>query len=110
MDPNQSSDAAPGEGPLWDAFIERFRRLVHAVCFRILRRGEDAENAVQETWKRVVRNRRTYTGGDPLRVWATSSAPKEDVDPDRARQPVAAWLARIARNAAIDLQRRSAVR
>jgi RNA polymerase sigma factor (sigma-70 family) len=71
-----------------DRFVERFRGLVFAVCFRILRDQYLAEDAAQETWKRIVRKKDTYDG----------------------QREVSAWLTRIAQNAAIDQHRRKATR
>jgi RNA polymerase sigma factor (sigma-70 family) len=72
----------------WDLLIERFGALLFAVCFRILRNRQLAEDAVQETWKRIVATNHPYDGSHELSAWLTS----------------------IARNAALDQLRRAVTR
>jgi RNA polymerase sigma-70 factor (ECF subfamily) len=58
------------------ALVERFQGQVYGLCFRMLGQRQDAEDAAQETFVRVLKN---------LHRW----------DPDRAFQP---WLLTIAGN------------
>jgi RNA polymerase sigma factor (sigma-70 family) len=66
------------------AMYREYGRLVYAVAHRVLGRADLAEEAVQQTF---------------LRAW--QAADRFDVDRDPAP-----WLARIARNCAIDIYRR----
>lgn len=65
-----------GDQPSFGELISRFRGQVYGLCYRMLGQREDAEDATQETFVRVVRN---------LHRW----------DPERAFEP---WLLTIAGN------------
>lgn len=65
-----------GDQPSFVELIQRFRGQVYGLCFRMLGQREDAEDATQETFVRVVCN---------LHRW----------DQDRAFEP---WLLTIAGN------------
>lgn len=65
-----------GHQPSFGQLIARFRGQVYGLCYRMLGQREDAEDATQETFVRVVRN---------LHRW----------DQDRAFEP---WLLTIAGN------------
>ena len=65
-----------GDQPSFGELIQRFRGQVYGLCYRMLGQREDAEDATQETFVRVVRN---------LHRW----------DPKRAFEP---WLLTIAGN------------
>ncbi len=65
-----------GHQPAFGQLIDRFRGQVFGLCYRMLGQREDAEDATQETFLRVVRN---------LHRW----------DPERAFEP---WLLTIAGN------------
>ena len=65
-----------GHQPSFGDLVDRFRGQVYGLCFRMLGQREDAEDATQETFVRVVRN---------LHRW----------DPTRAFEP---WLLTIAGN------------
>jgi RNA polymerase sigma-70 factor (ECF subfamily) len=65
-----------GDQPSFGELINRFRGQVYGLCYRMLGQREDAEDATQETFVRVVRN---------LHRW----------DPERAFEP---WLLTIAGN------------
>jgi RNA polymerase sigma-70 factor (ECF subfamily) len=65
-----------GHQPSFGELIQRFRGQVYGLCYRMLGQREDAEDATQETFVRVVRN---------LHRW----------DPERAFEP---WLLTIAGN------------
>lgn len=66
-------DGVPGAST---KLVQRFRDKVFGLCFRMLRQREDAEDATQETFIRVIRN---------LHRW----------DPNRRFEP---WLMTIAGN------------
>lgn len=70
------------------ALYRDYGRLVHAVAYRVLGRRDLAEDAVQETF---------------VRAWQAAGGYDVDRDP-------AAWLATIAKRAAIDIYRREARR
>ncbi len=65
-----------GHQPSFGELVHRFRGQVYGLCYRMLGQREDAEDATQETFLRVVRN---------LDRW----------DPERAFEP---WLLTIAGN------------
>src|SRR5262245_33756756 len=72
--------ASRDEGALAD-FYDRHSRLVYSITLRILRSPSDAEEVLQETFLRVWSRAETY---------------------DALRGSPAGWLARIARNRAVD--------
>lgn len=65
-----------GDQPAMLALVERFRGQVFGLCYRMLGQRQDAEDAAQETFVRVLKN---------LHRW----------DPERAFEP---WLFAIAGN------------
>jgi RNA polymerase sigma-70 factor, ECF subfamily len=77
----------PGHESETNRFIDHFRALLFAVCYRILRHRQLAEDAVQEAWSRIAQKKDSYDG----------------------QHEVAAWLVCIARNAAISQFRKRAV-
>jgi len=70
------------------ALYRDYGRLVHAVAYRVLGRADLAEDATQETF---------------VRAWQAADGFDVERDP-------AAWLATIAKRAAIDIHRREARR
>lgn len=85
--PSAGGEQAAGlpEGDRWFADLVREQyRLVYGVAYQVLRSPPDAEDAAQEAFLKAFRNRHTVR--DPA--------------------VVVGWLARIARNAALDLGRR----
>jgi RNA polymerase sigma-70 factor (ECF subfamily) len=80
--------ARAGDESAFSVLVERYRPELQLHCYRMLGSLEDSEDAVQETFLRAWRNRRTFAGRASFR----------------------AWLYRIATNASIDaLERRSRV-
>ncbi|MEV4279628.1 RNA polymerase subunit sigma-70 [Actinoplanes xinjiangensis] len=67
--------------PAFTGMAERHRRELHVHCYRMLGSFEDAEDTVQETFRRAWRRRETFQGRSTFR----------------------AWLYRIATNACLDL-------
>ena len=78
---------AGGDELAFDLLFERHRAPVLAVCMGVLGTGHDAEDAMQETFVALA--------------VALRAAPPRELRP---------WLARVARNAAIDVARRRARR
>jgi RNA polymerase sigma-70 factor (ECF subfamily) len=76
--------AARGDRPAFGRLVDLNKRTVHGLCLRLLRDGEEARDAAQETFVRAFSAVGTY-----------------DVT-----QPFAPWLLRIARNHCLDLLRR----
>jgi RNA polymerase sigma-70 factor (ECF subfamily) len=71
-------------GGEFGALLEPHRRALHVHCYRMLASVDDADDAVQETFLRAWKARRTFDG----------------------RSSVRTWLYRIATNASIDLLNR----
>lgn len=69
-----------GDGAALDALFRRHHAHVHALCSRLLDSPDAAEDAVQETFLRVLRSAARFQG--------------------RAR--VSTWIYRVARNACLD--------
>ena len=79
-----------GEDP---AALEQLLRLheapLYALCLGILGQPEDAEDAVQETFLRVLRTVSRFRGGSSVRTWMTRIAVNVCLDRKRARRPAA---------------------
>src|SRR6185295_16956635 len=73
--------------------LERLLRLheepLYALCLGILAHPEDAEDAVQETFLRVLRTVAGFRGGSSVRTWMTRIAVNVCLDRKRARRPTA---------------------
>ncbi len=62
---------------------QRYRRRLFAVCLRVLRDPEDAEDAVQETFVKLARRADTFRGDAKLSTWLYRIA--RNVCTDRVR-------------------------
>lgn len=82
------AQARSGNAAAFDCLVTAHRESVYMQAYLICRNSEDALDVCQETFLRAWRALRSFDG----------------------RQPFAAWLRRIAANAAIDLCRRRARR
>ncbi len=56
------------------SFVGRFRSSVYSLCYKILRHHEDAEDVVQETFLRAIRNLHQWDQQRPLRPWLMTIA------------------------------------
>ena len=56
------------------SFVRRFRPAVYGLCYKILRHHEDAEDVVQETFLRAIRNLHQWDQQRPLRPWILTIA------------------------------------
>ncbi len=63
-----------GDGESLRSFVRRFRSSVYGLCFKILRHHEDAEDVVQETFLRAIRNLHQWDQRRPLRPWLLTIA------------------------------------
>ncbi len=90
LGPSLTADAAlalsasRGDRQAFGRLVDLHKRAVYGLCFRLLRDGEDARDAAQETFVRAYAALGTYD----------------------SRQPFVPWLLRIARNHCLDLLRR----
>jgi RNA polymerase sigma-70 factor (ECF subfamily) len=76
--------AARGDKGAFSRLVDLHQRPVYGLCLRLLRDGEEARDAAQETFVRAFAAVATYDAG----------------------QPFAPWLLRIARNHCLDVLRR----
>ncbi len=51
------------------ALVDRYHRRLFAICVRLLRSPDDAEDAVQEIFVRLARNAATFRGDAKLSTW-----------------------------------------
>jgi RNA polymerase sigma-70 factor (ECF subfamily) len=80
---------ADGQSQALEELYDRYAPLVFSVVRKILRREEDAEEALQDTWLQLWRKPHAY---------------------DPKRGSVAAWLVTVGRSRALDLYRNRASR
>ena len=64
-----SIEPLPTDEAAFTALAERHRRELHLHCYRMLASVQDAEDAVQETFLRAWRSRRTFAGRSTFRAW-----------------------------------------
>lgn len=83
------ASASSGDDRALESLIQQYEARVATLCRAILKRPDWTEDAVQETFLRMVQNLGRFDAG---------------------REGFVSWLNRIARNAAIDLLRRQNVR
>ncbi|MCX7718212.1 MAG: RNA polymerase sigma factor [Candidatus Sumerlaeaceae bacterium] len=75
-----------GDNRALDALIRRHEHGVYVHAYRILRSREDTEDAVQETFLRVVRGLGTFRPGAPFRPWLYSIATNTAITALRRRK------------------------
>ena len=63
-----------GHQPSFGQLVERFRGQVYGLCFRMLGQREDAEDATQETFVRVIRNLHRWDQGRAFEPWLLTIA------------------------------------
>jgi RNA polymerase sigma-70 factor, ECF subfamily len=80
----RAAAAAAGDQTAFSELSERYRHELQVHCYRMLGSLEEAEDAVQETFLRAWRSRKTFKGDSTFR----------------------AWLYKIATNACLDVLRR----
>ncbi|WP_310820446.1 RNA polymerase sigma factor [Stratiformator vulcanicus] len=55
-------------------FVQKYQRLVFAICLRILGQRQDAEDAAQDIFLRIFRALDRWEPGRPLKPWLTTIA------------------------------------
>src|SRR5687768_16184080 len=80
-DPPQSSDlkglvrqCLTGDQPAMLALVERFRGQVFGLCYRMLGQRQDAEDAAQETFVRVLKNLHRWDPARDFEPWLLAIA------------------------------------
>ena len=63
-----------GHQPSFGQLVDRFRGQVFGLCFRMLGQREDAEDATQETFVRVIRNLHRWDQGRAFEPWLLTIA------------------------------------
>jgi RNA polymerase sigma-70 factor (ECF subfamily) len=69
--------------------IQNYFMDVYNVCFRVLGRPQDAEDATQETFLSVYRTREKLAAAQSLRAWILTIARNTSISMLRARRPAA---------------------
>jgi RNA polymerase sigma-70 factor, ECF subfamily len=81
--------ARAGDEGAFSTLVERYRRQLHVHCYRMLGSLEDAEDAVQETFLRAWRKRRTFKGRSSFRAWLYGIATNACLDALARRSRIA---------------------
>jgi RNA polymerase sigma-70 factor (ECF subfamily) len=80
--------ARGGDEGAFATLVDRYRRQLQVHCYRMLGSLEDAEDAVQETFLRAWRKRRSFQGRSSFRAWLYGIATNACLDAlARRRQP-----------------------
>jgi RNA polymerase sigma-70 factor (ECF subfamily) len=69
---------------------------VYNVCFRVLGRPQDAEDATQETFLSIVRTREKLAEAQSLRAWVLAIARNTAISMLRSRRPASALPESVA--------------
>jgi RNA polymerase sigma-70 factor (ECF subfamily) len=80
----------PGSASSPTDLIRDYFMDVYGVCFRVLGRPQDAEDATQETFLTLFRTRDKLAAAQSLRAWVLTIARNTAVSMARARRPLAA--------------------
>jgi RNA polymerase sigma-70 factor, ECF subfamily len=69
--------------------IQNYFMDVYGVCFRVLGRPQDAEDATQETFLTLFRTREKLAAAQSVRAWVLTIARNTSISMLRARRPAA---------------------
>lgn len=72
-------------GHVW--VMRTYKHLVHTVSIRVLRNGQDAEEATQDSFVKAFQNLRAFQGGSKLGTWLYSIAYRTAISKLRSRRP-----------------------
>lgn len=81
----QKVEARPGSGPT--EIVEEYFMDVYAACFRVLGRPHDAEDATQETFLALFREKDKLGAAASTRAWVLAVARNTAVSMLRTRRP-----------------------
>src|SRR5687768_5256786 len=83
--------AQAGDRAALEQLVLRYKRPLFALCYGILGHSEDAEDAVQETFLRLLRTLPGYRGDASFRTWLFRVAVNLCLDRKRARRCSEPW-------------------
>lgn len=84
--------ASRGDKLAFAKLVDLHKRSVFGLCVRLLREGEEARDAAQETFVRAYAAISTYDAGQPFAPWLLRIARNHCLDQLRRRVPAAARL------------------
>ncbi len=79
--------ASEGDMATWEELVRRYNRLVRSTVASFRLQGADAEDAVQNTWLRVVERMDTIRDPERLGGWLATTASRECLALIRRRHP-----------------------
>ncbi len=79
------ADAVAGDEAAFAELTQRHRRELHVHCYRMLASFDEAEDAVQDTFLRAWRSRRSFEGEQLFRAWLYRIATNVCLDMLRSR-------------------------
>jgi RNA polymerase sigma-70 factor (ECF subfamily) len=85
--------AARGDRPAFGALVDLHKRAVFGLCVRLLRDGEEARDAAQETFVRGYAAISSYDASQPFAPWILRIARNHCLDQLRRRIPAGAQVA-----------------
>jgi RNA polymerase sigma factor (sigma-70 family) len=81
--------ARSGDAAATERLLSAYERPLYVLCRGMLRHAEDAEDAAQETFLRVLRGLAQYRGDSSLRTWLFRIAVNVCLERKRGARPVA---------------------
>jgi RNA polymerase sigma-70 factor (ECF subfamily) len=85
-EPRRVAAARLGEPQALEWVFQTYHRSVYALCFRLLSRADDAEDAAQATFVRAFRGLGSFRGGSTLKTWLYRIAVNESLNLLRQRR------------------------
>lgn len=79
--------AQAGHREAFDLIVERHRRTVYAVCYRVLGNHEDASDATQNVFLRAYRGLPAFKGQSALTTWLYRIAVNASLNLSETRRP-----------------------
>lgn len=76
-----------GDARAFDELINRYKRQVFALIYRLIRNQSDAEDVAQETFIKAYRNLSSYDPAHPFLTWLFKIAHNSAIDFLRAQKP-----------------------
>lgn len=89
-----------GDSRAYAELVRHYQRMVHTVCFRVLRNAQDAEEATQDSFVKAYQHLGSYSGSSKFSTWLYSIAYRTAISHGRKRRPEERSLDELAQHPA----------